>query len=109
MEIGIHDEWTKCIYLLWDIVFSCRNIMTEEPADIDSADNVFEKLPDHLLIEIFIRVPICEWAQVSCVKKRWATLFRGECLWQTALQRTWPTAGKAKRWPGPIRQGLSRR
>ncbi|RWR82664.1 F-box domain-containing protein [Cinnamomum micranthum f. kanehirae] len=83
--------------------------MTEEPTDIDSADNVFEKLPDHLLIEIFIRVPISEWAQVSCVKMRWAKLFQGECLWQTALLRTWPTAGQAKRWPGPIRQGLSRR
>lgn len=108
MEIGTQDEWTKCTYC-GILSFLVEKKMTEEPTDIDSADNVFEKLPDHLLIEIFIRVPISEWAQVSCVKMRWARLFQGECLWQTALLRTWPTAGQAKRWPGPIRQGLSRR
>ncbi|EXB53785.1 hypothetical protein L484_002017 [Morus notabilis] len=69
----------------------------------------FGKLPDHLLIEIFIRIPVPEWSQVSCVKKQWATLFREECLWQAALDRTYPSASRAKRWPGPIPRGLSRR
>ncbi|PKI38190.1 uncharacterized protein LOC116202068 [Punica granatum] len=69
----------------------------------------FRKLPDHLLIEIFIRVPISEWAGISCVKKRWADLFRGECLWQAALSRSYPFASCAKRWPGPIPRGLSKR
>lgn len=76
---------------------------------ITSVDNSVEKLPDLLLIEIFIRVPLLDWAQISCVKKQWANLFRGECLWQAALIKTYPSAGKAKRWPGPIPQGLSRR
>lgn len=69
----------------------------------------FGKLPDHLLIEIFIRIPVLEWAQVSCVKKQWANLFREECLWQAALNRTYPSTSHAKRWPGPIPRGSSRR
>lgn len=72
-------------------------------------DNSFGRLPDHLLIEIFIRLPVSEWAQISCVKKQWASLFLGECLWQAALMRTFPSASQAKRWPGPIPQGLSKR
>ncbi|KAK6911196.1 hypothetical protein RJ641_023289 [Dillenia turbinata] len=76
---------------------------------LDSADDPFGKLPEHLLIEIFIRIPVSGWAQISCVKKQWANLFRGECLWQTALIRTYPSASHAKRWPGPIPRGLSKR
>ncbi|XWS19230.1 hypothetical protein CRYUN_Cryun32bG0113000 [Craigia yunnanensis] len=76
---------------------------------LTSVDNSFGKLPDHLLIEIFIRVPVSEWAQISCVKKQWANLFHGECLWQAALIRTFPLASQAKRWPGPIPRGLSKR
>lgn len=76
---------------------------------ITSVDNTVEKLPDHLLIEIFIRVPVSYWTQISCVKKQWANLFRGECLWQAALIKTHPLAGQAKRWPGPIPRGSSRR
>ncbi|KAI4355918.1 hypothetical protein L6164_004643 [Bauhinia variegata] len=77
--------------------------------DLVSSDNSFGKLPDHLLIEIFIRVPISEWAQISCVKKHWASLFRCECLWQAALAKIYPLAEQVKRWPGPIPRGLSRR
>ncbi|KAI5578033.1 hypothetical protein POPTR_008G004500v4 [Populus trichocarpa] len=69
----------------------------------------FGKLPDHLLVEIFVRVPVSEWAQISCVKRQWANVFRGECLWQAALTRTYPLAHQTKRWPGPIPRGLSRR
>ncbi|KAK4773519.1 hypothetical protein SAY87_028538 [Trapa incisa] len=69
----------------------------------------FRKLPDHLLIEIFVRIPIAEWAGISCVKKPWANLFRGECLWQAALWRSYPLASCTKRWRGPIPQGLSKR
>ncbi|CAL9110940.1 unnamed protein product [Musa textilis] len=72
-------------------------------------DHVFGKLPDHLLIEIFVRVPICEWSQVSCVNKHWAAIFRGESFWQTAIIRTWPFACQRKRWPGPIPRGSGRR
>ncbi|KAG0470684.1 hypothetical protein HPP92_017384 [Vanilla planifolia] len=53
--------------------------------------------------------PKLEWAQISCVSKLWASIFRGECLWQTAIARTWPTATLKKRWPGPIPRGLARR
>jgi hypothetical protein len=76
---------------------------------ITSVDNSVEKLPDHLLIEIFIRVPVSDWAHISCVKKQWTNLFRGECLWQAALVKTYPLASQAKRWPGPIPRGLSQR
>ncbi|XVF26455.1 hypothetical protein REPUB_Repub14bG0017900 [Reevesia pubescens] len=76
---------------------------------LKSVDNSFGKLPHHLLIEIFIRVPVSEWAQISCVTKQWANLFHGECLWQAALMRTFPFASQAKRWPGPIPRGLSKR
>ncbi|MQL75218.1 hypothetical protein Taro_007595 [Colocasia esculenta] len=82
--------------------FWIQSLMTE---DIDCT---FGKLPDHLLIEIFVRIPICEWAGVSCVRKQWAALFQGECLWKTALVRTWPMAAHGKRWPGPICRGLSK-
>lgn len=72
-------------------------------------NHIFGKLPDHLLVEIFVRIPVSEWAQVSSVSKHWASIFRGECLWQTAINRTWPLAGHRKRWPGPIPRGLARR
>ncbi|CAL9778906.1 unnamed protein product [Musa acuminata subsp. burmannicoides] len=68
--------------------------------------HAFGKLPDHLLIEIFVRVPICEWSQISCVNKHWAEMFRGESLWQTAIIRTWPFAVQRARWPGPIPRGF---
>ncbi|KAI8544845.1 hypothetical protein RHMOL_Rhmol08G0326600 [Rhododendron molle] len=85
--------------------------MTDSSRIITSifADNPIGKLPDHLLIEIFIRVPMSEWVQLSCVKKQWANLFREECLWNAALLRNFPFAGHAKRWPGPIPRGLSKR
>lgn len=70
-----------------------------------------EKLPDDVLIEIFIRVEASEWVEISCVKKHWASLFHTECFWQAALShifadpppQTWlgpiplPAAGLAKR------------
>lgn len=80
-----------------------------ENETLTSVDNSFGRLPDHLLIEIFIRVPVSEWAQISCVKKQWANLFHGECFWQAALMKTFPLASQAKTWPGPIPRGLSKR
>lgn len=71
-------------------------------------DNVFDRLPDHLLIEIFVRLPASDWAAASCIQKRCAALFRSEYLWQAALVRRWPSAGKEKRWPGPIGRGSSK-
>ena len=68
-----------------------------------------DKLPDHLLIEILVRVRAEDWLASACVKKRWASLFRGDGLWQTALIRRWPGAGSAKRWPGPISRGSTKR
>ncbi|KAG2722436.1 hypothetical protein I3760_02G128900 [Carya illinoinensis] len=76
---------------------------------ITSVDTSVEKLPNHLLIEVFIRVPVSDWVQVSCVKKEWANLFCGECLWQAALVKLYPLAGQTKKWPGPIPRGPSRR
>ncbi|GAB4841869.1 hypothetical protein Ancab_011824 [Ancistrocladus abbreviatus] len=83
--------------------------MTDANGTTLSIGDPFAELPDHLLIEIFIRVPVSDWATISCVKKQWANLFSGEYLWQAALLRTYPSAGHGKRWPGPIPRGLSRR
>ncbi|XP_051135319.1 uncharacterized protein LOC127254312 isoform X2 [Andrographis paniculata] len=74
-----------------------------------SIDCPFAKLPDHLLIEIFIRVPVLEWTQLSTVSKYWSNLFREECLWHAAIVRCFPLAGEGKRWPGPIPRGMSKR
>ncbi|KAK4267718.1 hypothetical protein QN277_024461 [Acacia crassicarpa] len=74
-----------------------------------SSENLFARLPDHLLIEIFIRAPVKEWPQISCVKKHWASLFRCELFWQAALVKNFPLADQARRWPGPIPRGLNRR
>ncbi|KAG8380276.1 hypothetical protein BUALT_Bualt07G0176500 [Buddleja alternifolia] len=74
-----------------------------------SVDCPFAKLPDHLLIEIFVRVPIVDWGELSCVNKYWSNLFREECLWHAALIRCFPLAGQGKTWPGPIPRGMSKR
>ncbi|GFP79213.1 hypothetical protein PHJA_000064800 [Phtheirospermum japonicum] len=80
--------------------------MAEEPL---AADPPFSKLPDHVLIEIFVRVPIVEWAHLTCVNKHWANLFRDDCLWHAALIRCFPLSGQGQRWPGPIPRGISKR
>lgn len=83
--------------------------MTDGSESATLYESSIGKLPDHLLTEIFIRVPINDWAQISCVTKHWANLFKGEYLWQAALLKTYPFANLAKRWPGPIPRGLSKR
>lgn len=84
--------------------------MSEKDANLVPADCcLLAQLPDHLLIEIFIRVPMSNWGQISCVRKHWANLFREECFWFAALLRSFPFAGQSKRWPGPIPRGLSKR
>ncbi|KAI3766277.1 hypothetical protein L2E82_16330 [Cichorium intybus] len=91
----------------------CRStkIMADKNRSVSSptSDDPFGKLPDHLLMEIFIRIPINDWGVVSCVSRQWANLFQQECLWHAAIIRRFPLAGQAKRWPGPIPQGLSKR
>ncbi|CAO2840421.1 unnamed protein product [Amaranthus hypochondriacus] len=83
--------------------------MTNATETAISYNNPLGKLPDHLLVEIFIRVPVTDWTNISCVKKQWAHLFEGEYMWQAALAKTYPYASLAKKWPGPIPQGLSKR
>jgi hypothetical protein len=75
----------------------------------DRGDAPIGRLPEHLLIEIFIRLPVSEWVQVGCVNKHCASIFQGECLWQTAISKNWPSAGLRKRWPGPIPRGSAKR
>uniref|UniRef100_A0A453L645 F-box domain-containing protein n=2 Tax=Triticinae TaxID=1648030 RepID=A0A453L645_AEGTS len=75
----------------------------------DRGDGPIGSLPEHLLVEILTRLPTHEWVQISCVSKHWASMFRGEYLWQTAIARKWPSAGFRKRWPGPIPRGSARR
>ncbi|KAJ9568561.1 hypothetical protein OSB04_004527 [Centaurea solstitialis] len=76
-----------------------------------NGEDPFGKLPDHLLIEILIRVPVVEWGLVSSVSTQWANLFQQECLWKAALITNFPLApaAHAKTWPGPIPRGLSKR
>ncbi|CAA0829528.1 Putative BPI/LBP family protein [Striga hermonthica] len=74
-----------------------------------AVDCPFAKLPDHLLVEIFVRVPVSEWAQLPSVNKYWANLFREDYLWHVALVRCFPLSGQSKKWPGPIPRGLSKR
>ncbi|KAK7349068.1 hypothetical protein VNO77_06125 [Canavalia gladiata] len=60
------------------------------------------KVPDHVLIEIFIRAGVREWTAISCVKKQWASLFRCQCFWQAAIASNYPLAHPPQIWPGPI-------
>ncbi|XP_031092329.1 uncharacterized protein LOC115997020 [Ipomoea triloba] len=91
------------------VLFCSPMVDLGKGASFPTADNPFARLPDHILVEIFIRVPITKWSQLSCVKKQWANLFREECLWHAALIRTFPLAAQARRWPGPIPRGTSKR
>ncbi|XP_037442433.1 uncharacterized protein LOC119310916 isoform X1 [Triticum dicoccoides] len=94
-ENGNTNTWSFCS--LFD------SLMT------DRGDGPIGSLPEHLLVEILTRLPTHEWVQTSCVSKHWASMFRGEYLWQTAIARKWPSAGFRKRWPGPIPRGSARR
>lgn len=76
---------------------------------LDSDGDTFETLPDHLIIEVLVRLPASCWVSAACVRKRWAALFRGDLLWQTALMKRWPGAGRERRWPGPIGRGSNKR
>ncbi|OAE25463.1 hypothetical protein AXG93_458s1080 [Marchantia polymorpha subsp. ruderalis] len=86
---------------------------TEFEASLDvldaDLDDYTERLPDHLLTEVLIRVPVRDWPAAAGVKRRWGHLFRGDGLWHTALMKQWPQAGLTRRWPGPISRGSSKR
>ncbi|KAH9306723.1 hypothetical protein KI387_011127, partial [Taxus chinensis] len=99
-------EWPQTN--LTQISSSRDSVMLDKFPNTEFEENGFDRLPDHLLIEIFVRLPASDWAAASCVQERCATLFRGEGLWKAALARRWPSAGKEKRWPGPIGRGLSK-
>jgi hypothetical protein len=75
----------------------------------DRGDGPIGRLPEHLLIEIFIQLPVSEWVQIGCVNKHWASIFQGECLWQAAIAKNWSSAGLRKLWPGPIPRGSAKR
>lgn len=81
------------------------------PPDVEeeTGEDYIDKLPDHLLTEILVRVRTSDWIAAACVRKRWAAMFAGDGLWQTALTRRWPGSGSAKRWPGPIGRGSTKR
>jgi hypothetical protein len=87
------------------------NLSPEAQPDLEEegGEDYIDKLPDHLLIEILVRVHTSDWIAAACVKKRWAAIFQGDGLWQTALIKRWPGAGSAKRWPGPIGRGSTKR
>lgn len=87
--------------------FSCGPHLDLE--EDQAGEDYIDKLPDHLLTEILVRVRTSDWIAAACVKKRWAAMFKGDGLWQTALIRRWPGAGSAKRWPGPIGRGSTKR
>ncbi|KAJ3676845.1 hypothetical protein LUZ60_002569 [Juncus effusus] len=68
-----------------------------------------EILPDHILVEIFIKLPACQWAPIASVSKRFATIFRSDFLWDSAIAHTWPRSVHMKKWPGPIPRCSGRR
>jgi len=68
-----------------------------------------EKLPDHVMIEVFIRTGVSDWTQISCVKKQWASLLRTECFWLAALSYIYPFTNASQTWPRPIPPGLSKK
>ena len=72
-------------------------------------ESCFDRLPDHLLIEVFVRLLASNWVAASCVQKHCANLFQGESLWKVALSKRWPSVDKKKRWPGPIGLGSRKR
>jgi len=88
-----------------------NSISCEPPPAVEeeSGEDYIDKLPDHLLVEILVRVRTSDWITAACVRKRWAAMFAGDGFWQTALIRKWPGSGSAKRWPGPIGRGSTRR
>lgn len=88
--------------------YSCDSSQVMQGFESSGGDP-FENLPDHLIIEVLIRLPTSCWMSAACVRKRWAALFRSEMLWQTALVKRWPGAGRIRRWPGPIGQGSHKR
>ena len=62
----------------------------------------FDHLPDHVTIDVLVRLPVSCWVSVACVRKKWASLFRSEMLWQLALEYHWPCVARIRKWPGPI-------
>jgi hypothetical protein len=89
---------------------SLRNsVLLEESMSTEVEESGFDRLPDRLLIEVFVRLPTSDWATASCIQKRCADLFRGESLWQVALSKRWPSVDRKKRWPRPIGRGSSKR
>lgn len=101
-------SWLCCLFLCFQ-QFHSQMTNVSRISTLISANNTIQKLPAHLLIEIFIRVPMSEWVQLYCVNKQWTNLFREECLWNAALHRNFPFTCHAKRWHGPIPRGLSKR
>jgi hypothetical protein len=67
-----------------------------------SSGDPFDHLPDHVMIEVLIRLPVPCWVSVACVRKKWASLFRSEMLFLSALAYRWPYIAQIRKWPGPI-------
>eukprot|EP00250_Pteridium_aquilinum_P018607 c24137_g1_i1 orf=192-1040(-) len=87
---------------------SCEVSELKEESGFTGGDP-FDSLPDHLTVEVLIRLPVSCWGSAACVRKKWAALFRSELLWQIALVKRWPNAEMIRRWPGPIGQGSHKR
>ena len=82
----------------------CNNIdvLVIPERKLFSKGDLFDHLPDHVTIEVFMRLPISCWVSVACVRKKWASLFRSEMLFRSALTYHWPCVAKIRKWPGPI-------
>ncbi|KAI5063207.1 hypothetical protein GOP47_0021754 [Adiantum capillus-veneris] len=92
-----------------NLLDSTCNLSEDRVEASSCGGDLFEILPDHLIVEVLTRLPVVSWVSAACVQKRWAALFRSESLWQTALRKRWPNAERDRRWPGPIGRGSHKR
>lgn len=110
-QLKIQDSSAHCVYketISHALDSSCKTPEAREELECKKWDP-FDYLPEHLIAEVLVRVPVSNWVSAACVRKRWAALFRCETLWQSALMKHWPNAKGIQRWPGPIRRGSHKR
>lgn len=108
-HLSIQEEKSNPVETVLQAVDSSCDIGEVREESECTRGDPFEHLPDHLIVEVLIRLPVSCWVSASCVRKRWAALFRSEMLWQTALIKHWPNVEGIRRWPGPIVRGSHRR
>jgi len=81
--------------------------MEENKRDEEEGVCEIGKVPDDVLIEIFLRGGVSEWEQIACVNKHFAYLLSSncECFWQAVISHHYPLMADPSLplpWLGPI-------